>query len=299
LNEGLLWGDVARGRKIAPGRITWPGGMMTNFFGFPWSDGFFGASAPAAPAAGLRVMAVELPAFVTPTVAGLTVGAVVGVVGFVLVMLLVDRPARVRAARGAGRPGALVPSPGSARRAPATAFEAHPRGFGPQGAFSPSTELSARAFARMSQPDFEPPTRADSPDAGPSLFFRELEGDEGDLIPTTLQASPILVEPARPRSEASGPHEARTAEKSAPHPLGIIKSTSPAMRAAPIADLAFDDGPTEIGETYFDEPPQPRRRSDPPKIRAVRPVGPRSVEEATPLLPQLSPPPARVSPRSG
>jgi hypothetical protein len=47
------------------------------------------------------------------------------------------------------------------------------------------------------------------------------------------------------------------------------------MRAAPIADLSFDDSPTEIGETYFDEPPQPRRRTDPPRIRKIATAAPR------------------------
>ena len=69
------------------------------------------------------------------------------------------------------------------------------------------------------------------------------------------------------------------------------------MRAASIADLEMDDSPTEIGETYFDEPPQPRRRTDPPKIRAIAPSAPRfpaAQPEPTPLLPQITPPPARA-----
>ena len=92
----------------------------------------------------------------------------------------------------------------------------------------------------------------------------------------------------------------RSADKSAPHPLGIIKSSSTAMKAAPIADLAFDDNPTEIGETYFDEPPQPRRRTDPPKIRPIAPSGPRYPsakpvrDDHTPLLPNVTPPPMRA-----
>jgi hypothetical protein len=90
-----------------------------------------------------------------------------------------------------------------------------------------------------------------------------------------------------------------SAEKSAPHPLGIIKSTSEAMRpaslsrdaststGASISELSFDDSPTEIGETYFDEPPQPRRRTDPPRIRPIAPAGPRFPEK-TPRMPQVA-----------
>ena len=47
------------------------------------------------------------------------------------------------------------------------------------------------------------------------------------------------------------------------------------MRAAPIDDLSFDDAKTEIAETIFDEPPKPRTRSEPPRIRKIRPSNPR------------------------
>lgn len=296
-----------------------------TFFGFlAWLGAVEGGAGEAVPAGTrLSVLAFELPRSITPTVAGLTVGAFVGVVGFTLVMLLVGRgqrrPSR-RAPRMVADQVVFIPpyAPyGSLQREtpmPPQAFATPSRAQGMPG-FVPSTELSARAFAKMRyDADAEyapqPQPRRDAPDADPSVFFEVDMLDEDDLVPSNTPApgsaavsvSPVVVlsAPARSRDDESNPGEVRAADKSAPHPLGIIKSTSVAMRAAPIADLAFDDGPTEIGETYFDEPPQPRRRTDPPRIRAVRPAAPRFPQptEQTPLLPQVTPPPVRVAPGS-
>jgi hypothetical protein len=174
----------------------------------------------------LGLLATERTQALTPAVAGLTVGAIVGVVGFVAVLLLVGRANRRRA----------TPLPPVAFRMPG-----HP----PALPFHPSTDLAARAFARMSDDceaeddcDFEPPA----------------------------------------------PKPVRAADTSAPHPLGIIPTGSRSMRApgaetsprpASFADLEMDDAVTEIAETYFDEPPQPLRRTDAPRIRALAPAGPR------------------------
>jgi hypothetical protein len=255
----------------------------------------------------LSVLAVELPSSITPTVAGLTVGAVVGVVGFIAVMLLVGRGPR-RPVRRASALGAdqvvfvppYAPFGGMQRATPLPPQALRTPGQRP-GAFVPSSDLSARAFAKMAQgPDAEyasePQVRRDSPDADPSVFFEVEMLDEDDLVacPTPApSASAVLVAPvvmlaAAPPAPASESGAVRSADRSAPHPLGIISATSSAMRAASIADLSFDDSPTEIGETYFDEPPQPRRRTDPPKIRAVRPAGPR-FPEPTPLRSEVVP----------
>ena len=110
--------------------------------------------------------------------------------------------------------------------------------------------------------------------------------DEDELLAAPAPA--VLVAPVVVLSAAEKPAaEKSSADKSAPHPLGIIKSTSQAMRPASIADLSFDDAPTEIGETYFDQPPQPRRRTDPPKIRAIAPAAPRFPEQ-TPHMPEVA-----------
>lgn len=205
---------------------------MTFFNFLTYWGGVEGVAAEATPATGthLSTLAIELPHFVTPAIAGLTVGSVVGVVGFVAVLLLVGRGSRRTSRR---------------------------RSYGPSTPmFRPSTALSARAFAKMGYgADTDEPS-------GPVLA----------QVPA-VTISPVIVLSASPAGE-------KAKEKSSPHPLGIIQSTSSAMRmgAAPI-DLSFDDSPTEIGETYFDEPPEPRRRTDPPRIRKIVPAAPRFGEQ--------------------
>lgn len=290
-----------------------------TFFGIAWVGAVEGGAAEAVPSGTrLSLLALELPSSITPTIAGLTVGAFVGVVGFIAVMLLVGRgqrrPVR-RPARAAADQVVFIPpyTPHGAmqRQAPmpmpmppqAFAMPAYAHG---QAAFVPSTALSARVFAKMAygadvEESPEPQRTRDSRDADPSVFFELDVLDEDDLVPSHTPAPGSAAVTVAPVVVLSSPSSSSLPlarkDESAPHPLGIIKSTSAAMRAAPIADLAFDDGPTEIGETYFDECPQPRRRSDPPKIRAVRPSGPRFPDQ-TPLLPQVTPPPARLAPGS-
>ncbi len=229
-----------------------------NFFDLlTYLGGVDGAASDAGPVTGthLSTFAIELPHAITPTIAGLTVGSFVGVVGFVLVMLLVGRGNR-RPSRRRARADEVVfiPPYGTMQRDTPL-----PRAFGMGApAFTPSNALSARAFAKMGYAADD-----DAPISDPMLSV-EIDMDEPSA-PAVI-VSPVVVLSA--------------ADKSAPHPLGIIKSSSTAMRAAPISDLSFDDSPTEIGETYFDEPPQPRRRTDPPRIRKIQPAKPRFTEQS-------------------
>lgn len=279
---------------------------MMNSFGFLAClnavDGEAAATMPTG--SGFSMFAAELPRWVTPTVAGLTVGAFVGVFGFIAVLLLVGRgnrrSPRRRAAIAADEVVCIPPySAYPAYTAMQRDTPLPPQAFATPGytPFAPSTELSARAFGAMDQHD--------SADADPSVFFEVDTLDEDDLVEShtpprgsaAVTVAPVVVISAPPpavEAEAVESGEVRAADKSAPHPLGIIKSSSAAMRAAPISALAFDDSPTEIGETYFDEPPQPRRRTDPPKIRPVTPAGPR-FPMLSPALPDVASPRARIA----
>jgi hypothetical protein len=242
--------------------------MMTFFELLGHWGGVEGVASDAGPATGthLSMLAIELPHYVTPAVAGLTVGSVVGVVGFIAVMLLVGRKDRSRRKKRAYDERLFIqPYATMQRDTPMP-----PRAFQPSygsPAFVPSNALSARAFAKMGYAADSEPDLALGSD--PSLAV-EIDMDEPSGPVANAPSAPAIT--VSPVVVLSGE---RDKEKSAPHPLGIIKSTSTAMQAAPIADLSFDDSPTEIGETYFDEPPQPRRRTDPPRIRKIAPAKPR------------------------
>lgn len=283
---------------------------MTNFFGFlTWLSGTVGAG-EVLPTR-LSILAFELPRSITPTVAGLTVGAFVGVVGFVTVLLVVGRGSRrPRHAHLAADRVVFIPPYGTMPREtplPPQAFVVPPASanvraaspYSPQYTrpesrlpFVPSTELSARAFAKMGY-DVDESIEIAAP-----VFVEIPMLAETPVMPAAVTVSPVVML-SRP---ASVPPPA-PASSGRIHPLGIIKSSSstmrpPApepqmMRAAPIGELAFDDSPTEIGETYFDEPPQPRRRTDPPKIRPIAPAAPR-FPQPTPHLPRVTPPPTRA-----
>jgi hypothetical protein len=245
------------------------------------------------PQAGSRLstLAIELPRSITPAVAGLTVGLFVGVVGVIAVILLVGRGNRrdSRRARLTADEVVFIPPYGTMQRdtpLPPRAF-AHGRDPGSSGnlpvaratayahayahapnahhtpvpgyGFRPSSALSARVLAKMGHAD---------------------DGEQDFVDAPAVLVAPVVVLCAEKRAA-----ETTTADKSAPHPLGIIKSTSAAMRPASFADLSFDDSPTEIGEPCFDDvspPPPPartRRRSDPPKIRPTTPAAPRFPEQ--------------------
>jgi hypothetical protein len=246
--------------------------MMTFFFDLLSHLGAVeGVTGDAGPATGthLSTFAIELPHYVTPAVAGLTVGSVVGVVGFIAVVLLVGRKDRRSSRRKRAYDERLFVQPYATMQRdtpmPPQAFAVPAYAAGPAAAFRPSNALSARAFAKMGYAaDSEHDLSSDP------MLSVEIDMDE--------PSGPVAKASSAPAVTVS-PVVVLAADKSAPHPLGIIKSTSSAMQAAPIADLCFDDSPTEIGETYFDEPPQPRRRTDPPKIRKIVPAAPRFTEQ--------------------
>jgi len=273
----------------------------------------------------MSVLAFELPRAITPAIAGLAVGAFVGVLGFVAVLMLVgrgqrkSRRAHMRAdqvvfippygtmPRETPLPPQAFAIPPSSGHLPVAAPYAraqhghHPRahGRGQMLPFVPSTSLSARAFAKMGY-EVDPDDERDAPNADPFVSIEVDMLDEDDLVDANTPAPPapasaaVLISPVVVLTSTTPVGGIRSAEKTAPHPLGVIKASSPAMRAAPIAELSFDDSPTEIGETYFDETPQPRRRTDPPKIRPIAPKGPR-FSDATPMLPRVTPPPTRAA----
>lgn len=202
---------------------------------------------------------LSLPAGVTPAVAGLVVGLVTAVIGFVIVALVVFRK-RPR------REVMLVPPYATLEAVRQTPLP--PRVFPPSAndaawpsvtrPFKPSTELSARALAKMGIP----------------------VGPFGEEVPHLCDDDVVVEiedEPAAPSASVPG-----SSAPPAPHPLGIIPRSSGVMRATSIQELAFDDSPTEIGEPFFDEPPQPRvkdvvagREPSRPKIRPVAPSPPR------------------------
>jgi len=308
---------------------------MTSFFA---SVGVVAGGEVPGGAVKLSTLAIELPPFITPTVAGLTVGAFVGVVGFVAVLLLVGRAPRRAPPRAMASADSVVyippyipahappPAPVAvadpfAAPAPRAPAYGSPSGYGQTGhtevlargalPFRPSTALSARAFAKMGYAS----DGLDRPDSDPELYvdMGTLEPDEElavehpvSVAPVFLAAPPAPSAPLAPSAPSPAPAASipppvlgpRDPSKSGPHPLGIIPSSSAAMRAvtaASIADLELDDDATQIAETIFDEPPQPRRRTDPPKIRPIAPSPPRFPSSApTPLLPAVTPPPVRV-----
>jgi hypothetical protein len=253
--------------------------MMTFFDLLTYLGGVDGATGDSGPATGthLSTFAIELPHSITPAIAGLTVGSVVGVVGFVLVMLLVGRGNR-RPSRRRARADEVVFVPAYGTMPRETPL---PRAFGLSAhGFVPSNALSARAFAKMGYAadddaplsDPRPLVSCDSHDPSDPMLSVEIDMDEPSGSFSHPNVPAVLVSPVVVLSDST--------DKLEPHPLGVIKSSSSAMQAAPIADLSFDDSPTEIGETYFDEPPQPRRRTDPPRIRKIAPAKPRFAEQS-------------------
>jgi len=194
---------------------------------------------------------MELPRAITPTVAGLTVGGFVGVVGVIAVLLLVGRGSRRPTERPVRMPAPVdqvvfIPPYGTLQRdtpLPAAAFQvpptpaytqplnhAHlhaPLAPGPALPFRPSSDLSARAFAKMGYGvEVQVEDERDLLASG-----RELHGKmpdfEDDDIRTKAWASSAPTLPV----EESGPVSAL---KAAPHPLGIIPARSSAMQAAPL-----------------------------------------------------------------
>ena len=231
---------------------------------------FLGLLGSALPTSGTRlsVLSIELPRAITPTLAGLTVGAFVGVVGFIAVLLLVGRGSRrgterrvqmqqpMQQLRQANVDQVFIPPYGTLQRdtpLPPAAFHVAgntqlfqaPRARshshlapGPALPFRPSTNLSARAFAKMGY-GVEVEDERDSPVSDPEVLVECAMHDLGDDdIKTHAWASSFPAVPAAAPApppvsvsaivvvvvEESGPV---SAPKSEPHPLGIIPAPRP------------------------------------------------------------------------
>jgi len=190
----------------------------------------------------------------TPEMAGVTVGALVGIVGFVVVLVFVGR--------SRPRPLAVVAHAGHT--------------------FVPSTELSARAFARMH----------DAFDDGSWITSHELpkvaQGFVGESF-APVAPSAVTVAPVPAMTFAPVPAVTVT-------PVVMVSGPAP---GASIADLDLDDGATQISETVFDELPPPRRRGEPPRIRPIA-ASPARMRELQPApaprhaLPRVTPPARRA-----
>lgn len=266
-------------------------------------------AALALPARGLRFATspVDLSAL-SPAVVGVVLGALFGVVAFIGIAVLVTRRGRDRAPAGAAAAFSdeVVVIPPYATLPVDTSADGSPRGARPSRSpsFVPTSELSARALSGMGYdvdlgaPGLTPaPAQAwvSAASSSAEMLSSDLLLDEDSQpalgsVPKAPDTAPILGTPVvmvgathqEPSRHApmlpppSGP-------RAAPHPLSILgkipslaaERVEPKIAGANVADLELDDNPTEIAETVFDEPPQPRRRGSRPKIRRVEPASPR------------------------
>lgn len=225
--------------------------------------------AAVAPGSAARLMqAFELPhADSSPALVGIVVGAIAGVVVFVTAVALVARVKRTRRMHAIASSGPVLVVP--------------PYPIEPQRSLPPvvpSNALSARAFAKMG---FAFGERIDGPAIDPfeEMALANATGasnvdETGDAIPVS-----VSVEHTQPLVVLKPPPAPSAADESAPNPLAVIPATSSAMiRAAaelPELDYDEDNGDTQIGEPFFDEPPKPRTMGERPRIRPIQPAGPR------------------------
>jgi hypothetical protein len=210
---------------------------------------------------------LSAPFAVSPTLLAVTVGAVFGVVAFLAIFVASSSRPRRRVvtippyATGLGRVTPMPPA-----RDEIVPWPLPPR--------PPSTELSATALARMGIP--VGPFGERAPVCEDDL--EEIEVEDAHAV----SVAPVVVL-AKPTAGDTAPHPLSVIPKSSSTmrtpPSGVERASTresgTMMRAAPIADLELDDAPTEIAETVFDEPPRPRMRSEPPKIRPIVPKPPR------------------------
>lgn len=231
-------------------------------------------------------VAFALPAAVSPAAVGVVVGAVLGVIAFMVVVLVASR-------RGRRRQVVTIPpyATGISRITPMPIppqIDEEPLVFQPRPKFVPTTQLSASALARMGIPvgpfgEKIPEAICEDDDV---VEVDLVEGEDGNFrLPVSV--APVVVLESNRVAHESGlhplaviPSSSRAMVKTPPsgvQPVAAASSSSSGtmMRAAPIADLAFDDAATEIAETFFDEPPKPRMRSEPPRIRKKSPEPPR------------------------
>ncbi|MBX3202403.1 MAG: hypothetical protein KF894_30030 [Labilithrix sp.] len=210
------------------------------------------------------------------------VGALLGVAIFVAAVALVSRrrsalglavlPATelafVPPAPGAA-PARSWPSPSGMRGAPEHPMVAS-SALVVTADVSRSTERVAAAFAKMGfafGERLEPTPRASASEASAV--------ETGPASAVTVH--PIISVEAAPASRR---------ESSPPAPVVRRGPRSGMLAAAPIAELDLDDGPTELGEPFFDvdsglpapivRAPEPCRRGAAPRIRPVAPAAPRA-----------------------
>lgn len=275
--------------------------------------------------------AIELTRSVPPEALAIAAGAVVGVALFgVMFALLSRRKPRVVLHAAATdvvlippypvapsawppakcveqqRPGPYAPSLPPAGVSPA------PRAHGAPLGFVPSSALSARAFAKMGYTFAGSDGAADARTEARAIEELEeleeiasselcaLETGAVSAVVAPPESIPCVLESFAALGSAveTGPMSAVTLEP-------VRSSSSSMLAAAPIGDLDLDDGPTELREPFFDEPPQPRRRSAPPRIRPIPPTPPRSTEVdarttsgRAPLPPVTTPPASLRQPRT-
>lgn len=226
--------------------------------------------------------AMELTHHVRGEALAAAVGALLGVAIFVAAVALVSRrrsalglavlPATelafVPPAPGAA-PARSWPSPSGMRGAPEHPMVAS-SALVVTADVSRSTERVAAAFAKMGfafGQRLEPaPHRASASDASAA--------ETGPASAVTVH--PIISVDAAPPSRPSSPLA----------PVVRRGTRSSILAAAPIAELDLDDGPTELGEPFFDvdaglpapivRAPEPCRRGAAPRIRPVAPAAPRA-----------------------
>ena len=207
------------------------------------------------------------------------IGALLGVAIFVAAVALVSRrkPALGLAVPAAelafvppapcAAPARLWPSPSGMRVAPA---QVGATALVVTADVSRSTERVAAAFAKMGfafGERLEPTPRASASEASAV--------ETGPASAVTVH--PIISVEAAPASRR---------ESSPPAPVVRRGPRSSMLAAAPIAELDLDDGPTELGEPFFDvdsvlpapivRAPEPCRRGAAPRIRPVAPAAPRA-----------------------
>lgn len=259
--------------------------------------------------------AIELTRGVPPEALAIAVGAVVGVALFGVMFALLSRRKPRVAFQAAATDVVLIPPYPVAPRGWPPAMRVEPMGHRPSApslapaasrataaplGFVPSTALSARAFAKMGYTFVAPDGGMDVRAIGEleeiaSSELCALETGAASAVVAPPESIPCVLEsvPAVASAVETGPMSAVTVEP-------VRSSSSSMLAAAPIADLDLDDAPTELCEPFFDEAPQPRRRSAPPKIRPIPPTPPRSAGAETRTasgrapLPAVSTPPASL-----
>jgi hypothetical protein len=256
--------------------------------------------------------AMELTRTAPAQVAAVAIGALIGVVLFAVALVAYSRrrprrhpfdgtatdvvfippyPTRLPVHGGPARVAPPVPPP---------APNSEPQIFVRAPGFTPSSALSARAFAKMGYPFAAPGADVAGLEEIEELASSEVCALDSGAVARVLETAPMPVQgghvapplesipcaldslPALSSSSIeTGPMSAVTMGRIVSIDAGpeeretLNKPSSSVMRSASIAELDLDDAPTQLREPLFDEPPQPWRRLTPPKIRQVTPSPPR------------------------